>query len=82
MFLNSENSNLATSKAAHYILGAEYLLASDLQLKAEVFYKDLKNLAVAETDTSTLYKSTGTGYAEGIECTLTKKMSDDCRRVH
>lgn len=77
IFLNSLNSNLATSKATHYILGAEYLLASDLQLKAEFFYKDLENLAVAETDTSTLYRSTGTGYAEGIECTLTKKMSDD-----
>ncbi|MEA3446112.1 MAG: TonB-dependent receptor, partial [Bacteroidota bacterium] len=70
-------SNLKTNKATHYIVGFEYLLSKDMQLKIEGFYKDMKDLAVAQTDTSKLYTSTGTGNAKGIEFTITKKMSNN-----
>ncbi|MFC2104343.1 TonB-dependent receptor plug domain-containing protein, partial [Bacteroidota bacterium] len=77
IFLNPQNSNLKTNKSTHYIVGFEYLISDDMQLKVEGFYKDLKDLAVAQNDTSKLYTSTGTGNAKGIEFTLTKKMSSN-----
>lgn len=77
IFLSPVNFNLETSKSTHNILGIEYNLKADLQLKIEGFYKDLKDLPVAKTDTSKIYESTGQGFAKGIEFTLTKKMSSD-----
>jgi len=77
IFLDTQNSNLKTNKSTHYIVGFEYLLSQDMQLKVEGFYKDMKDLAVAQTDTSTLYTSTGTGNAKGIEFTITKKLSSN-----
>lgn len=55
----------------------EYQLQSDLQFKIEGFFKNLNNLPVAEIETSKVFESTGTGHAEGIEFTLTQKMSRD-----
>ena len=77
IFLDSRNSKLKTSKANHYIVGTEYLITKDMQIKIEGFYKDFKNLPFNLTDTSKLFVSTGTGNAKGIEFTLTKKLSKD-----
>ena len=77
IFLDSRNSELKTSKATHYIVGTEYLITKDMQFKIESFYKDLRNLPISLTDTSKLFISSGTGYATGIEFTLTKKLSKD-----
>jgi len=52
-----------------------YLVNNDLQRKVEGFYKDMRDLVVAQTDTSKLYTNSGTGNAKGIEFTITKKMS-------
>ncbi len=46
-------------------------------VKVEGFYKDIKDLTVAATDTSKVYESTGLGDAMGIEFSLIKKMSED-----
>lgn len=75
IFLDSQNKTLKTNKAWHYILGFEYLICNSLQLKTEGFYKDLRNLAVAVSDTSRQYFSTGTGNVKGVEFSVTKKMS-------
>jgi hypothetical protein len=75
IFLNPLNKTLKTSKAIHYILGLDYLLRPDMQFRIEAFYKDLKYLPVSENDTSTIYASIGSGFAKGLEFTLTKKMT-------
>ncbi|MEN8224069.1 MAG: TonB-dependent receptor [Bacteroidota bacterium] len=77
IFLDARNANLKTNKSTHYIVGLEYLITEDLQLKVEGFYKDMYDLAVVLTDTSSLYTSTGTGNAKGIEFTITKKLSSN-----
>jgi len=77
IFLSPANIHLETSKSTHYILGVDYQFNPDLQFKIEGFYKNLKNLSVAETDTSKTFESTGKGYAKGVEITLTKKMSNN-----
>ncbi len=77
IFLSPSNKNLKSGKSTHYILGVEYYLNPDLQLKVEGFYKDLKDLPVSESDTSKIYESKGIGYAKGIELSLTQKMSKD-----
>ncbi len=77
IFLDPANKNLKTSMATHYVLGLEYLLSPDLQMKIEAFYKDFEHLPVTENDTSKLYVSSGSGYTQGVELTLTKKMSEN-----
>jgi hypothetical protein len=75
IFLDQRNSRLKASNAIHYITGIEYLISKDMQCKVEIFHKDLKNLSFSLTDTSKLYFSNGTGNVNGIEVSLTKKMS-------
>lgn len=75
IFFDTRNSWLETSEADHYIIGTEYLITKNLQLKVECFYKDLRKLPVALTDTSKLYTSCGTGNAKGVELTITNKLS-------
>ena len=77
IFLDKRNSELKASNAIHYIAGTEYLISKYMQLKLEIFHKDLKNLPFSLTDTSRLYFSDGTGNVNGIEVSLTKKMSKD-----
>ncbi len=77
IFLNIRNAKLKASKATHYITGVDYLITKDMQIKVEIFYKDMKNLPFSLTDTSRLYFSNGTGNAKGIELSLTKRMSRD-----
>jgi hypothetical protein len=77
IFLDIRNSELNASNATHYIIGTEYIITKEMQVKVEIFYKDLKNLPYNMTDTSKLYFSDGTGNTKGIEFSLTKKMSKD-----
>jgi outer membrane receptor protein involved in Fe transport len=77
IFLSPKNKALIPGKAEHYILGLEYLITKDLQVKIEVYYKGLKNLPVQLNDTSDNYISTGTGISKGIELTITKKMTEN-----
>lgn len=75
IFLSQQNAGLKTNKSIHYIIGTEYLVREDFQIKVEGFFKDMKDLTVVPTDTSKVFYSSGTGCAQGIELTLTKKMS-------
>ncbi|MDQ1266917.1 MAG: hypothetical protein QG635_2070, partial [Bacteroidota bacterium] len=77
IFFSEDNKFLKTEKAWHFILGFDYLLAEDMQIKAEGYIKLLSDLPVAPTDTSKTFLSSGSGYARGIEFTLNKKMSDN-----
>ncbi|MFC2137444.1 carboxypeptidase-like regulatory domain-containing protein [Bacteroidota bacterium] len=73
--LSEQNRNLKAAKSIHNIFGFEYMLQNDLQIKVELYHKDLDYLTVGETDTSKVLASTGKGYSQGLEFTLTKKMS-------
>ena len=77
IFLDSRNEKLKTSKGTHYIVGTEYLLNKNMQLKFEGFYKDLHELPVSQNDTGRFYMSNGTGNARGIEFTITKKLNNN-----
>lgn len=77
------NRNLSPTRAAHYVLGYEYVINPNTRLKAEVYYQDLFDVPIEDSDTSTfsLLNSTdgyvskalvnrGTGRNYGIEFTL------------
>ena len=80
--LNLKRYFLIRSPDKKYLLQIAYVIdiypkMQETYYKLKAYYKDLKDLPVAATDTSKVYESTGLGYAKGIELTLTKKMSDD-----
>jgi outer membrane receptor protein involved in Fe transport len=77
IFLHPANTRLAPSKAIHYIAGTEYLVYPDLQLKVEGFYKGMRDLTTASTDTSKILVSSGSGHSYGIEFTVTQRMSNN-----
>lgn len=75
--LSDENTMLKPAKALHYISGIEYLIGTDMMVKAEAYYKNLYSVAVTENDTSRAYFSSGSGYAYGLEFSITKKFTDE-----
>lgn len=50
--LTRPNKDLDLSRAAHVVAGYERMLATDVQLKAEVYYQHLYRMAVENSDTS------------------------------
>ncbi len=84
------NRNLATWKARHYVLGYDYMITSDIHLKAEVYYQQLYDVPVMN-DSSSNFSSintfngytadqlvnNGTGTNYGIDVTLERYFSED-----
>lgn len=70
-----ENHNLQSSQVIHYILGLEHVLRPDTRLTIETYYKELGNTFV-DCDTNKVLTNQGSGYAQGIEFGLQKKMND------
>ena len=83
-----ENKDLGLSKARHYVLGYQYRINSNLNLKTEFYYQDLYDVPVSKdiedsfsalnfrdgyADRSMINK--GTGYNYGAEITLEKYFS-------
>lgn len=77
------NKDLDMAKAAHYVLGYENTLTSNLNFKAEIYYQDLYDLPVENSNESPFAMcnvsdgftnlelvNKGTGYNYGIEMTL------------
>ena len=73
--LDPANQLLKSSKADHYILGVEQRLSDDSKVSVEVYHKELKNVIVG-SDTSSILTNNGSGYADGIEFFLQKKLTD------
>jgi hypothetical protein len=85
------NKNLGTSRAAHFVLGHNWILADNLRLKSEVYYQYLYDVPVQDNDTTgtisslnfatgftnELMVNKGTGKNYGIELTLEKFFSDN-----
>jgi len=72
--LDPQNTNLKSSRSVHYIAGIGFLLDSDTKLSVEGFYKELDDTFV-KSDTSRIITNNGSGYAQGVEFFLQKKMS-------
>lgn len=75
VFLSPYNESLESSQSVHYIVGFEYLINPDMQIKVEGYFKDLSKLPVQERESDFVYKSIGGGYSRGLEFTLTQKMT-------
>lgn len=71
------NEKLKNSKATHYVVGIEHLLAEDTKLTSEIFYKDLENLITLSNDETRILLEKEKGFAEGIEFSVHKKMSNN-----
>lgn len=83
------NENLGLSKAHHFVLGYDILLAKNLHSKIEVYRQDLFNIPVSTNATSTLsilnnqggfvvdsLTNKGKGQNQGVEFTLEKFLSN------
>jgi hypothetical protein len=79
------NKNLELAKARHYVISYDLMLREDLRFKAETYYQDLYNVAIATDPKSTFaalntqdglvadsLSSNGTGKNYGIELSLEK----------
>jgi len=74
--LHEKNKNLKSSEASHYITGIDYLLAKDTKLSLELYYKNLTNVFV-QHDLTQIINNRGSGYAQGMELYVQKKMSEN-----
>ena len=81
------NRNLKSSIAEHYVLELEHKLSPQTELKAALYYKDLKNLVTRSVNTDALfddsdtplttpYRNQGTGYVNGAELFLRHRVSE------
>lgn len=73
--LDPVNQLLKSSRAEHYIVGIEHRLGDDSKATVEVYHKELTNVIVG-SDTSNVLTNRGSGYAEGIEFSIQKKLTD------
>lgn len=81
--ISTPNEDLGLSKSMHYVLGYSNRISKNVNLKAEVYYQHLYNLAV-ENDPNSMFAlnnirggytnrdlvNEGTGYNYGLELTL------------
>jgi hypothetical protein len=73
--LDPMNQLLKSSRADHYIFGIEHRLGDDSKATMEVYHKELINVIIG-SDTSSILSNSGSGYAEGIEFSIQKKLTD------
>jgi outer membrane receptor protein involved in Fe transport len=73
---SGNDGKLKSSKATHYIVGVEHLLAENTKITTELFYKDMKDLITRPSDEIRILLEKEKGYAEGVEFSIHKKMSN------
>ncbi len=73
--LDPANTILQSSVATHYVVGISQLFADDTKGTIEVYYKDLKNVVVAN-DTTDILTNSGNGFSKGIEFSYQKKFTN------
>jgi Carboxypeptidase regulatory-like domain/TonB-dependent Receptor Plug Domain len=84
------NKNIGFTKSNHYVLSHNYLLGKNLRLRTELYYQQLSNVPVGNSDTSTLSTvniigdfitdelvNKGTGRNYGLEISLEKYLSNN-----
>ena len=88
-----EFKTLETPRSNHYILGVKHLLAQDIQLTLETYYKDYRNYPLDPSQPQLFVadeiafahivgnfeklSSAGKAYSAGVEMTLQKKLARD-----
>ena len=81
------NRNLKSSVAEHYVMELEHHLSRQTELKAALYYKNLKNLVTRSVNTDALfddsdtplttpYRNQGTGFVNGAELFLRHRVSE------
>lgn len=83
------NKNLGFTQSQHYVLSHQYLLGKNLKLRTELYYQQLSNVPVADSDTSTFSTlniidgfvtdalvNKGQGRNYGLEISLEKYLSN------
>lgn len=73
--LDPVNTQMKSSLATHYVAGFSHLFAEDTKGTIELYYKELKNVVVAN-DTTDILTNNGLGYASGIELSFQKKFTE------
>lgn len=71
--IHLRNEGLASKRATHYIAGIDQLVADDLKLSVEGYYKQLENMLYYD-DRDSVYTNQTTGEAYGLEFFAQKKM--------
>jgi hypothetical protein len=73
--LTSENRQLKTQRAVHFIAGIEWLAREDVRLTVEAYEKNYDNLLVRPALTSARYLNTGDGVARGLDIVVQKALA-------
>lgn len=73
---NPANAMLPAERSTHIIGGVSRLLRNDLQLSVEGYYKTFGDLGVLQSRTTGLALATGTGFADGVDIDLVKRLTD------
>jgi outer membrane receptor protein involved in Fe transport len=68
------NTALRSSGSVHYVAGLEHLLSRSTQVSVEVYHKELSDVFV-HSYTSRITTNEGSGYAQGVELCVQRKMS-------
>ncbi len=84
------NANIKLPKAHHYVLGYNQKIGKNMNAKVEIYYQDLRSMAVENVDTSSFALlnmsgwytereliSTGRGRNYGVELTLERYMNNN-----
>ncbi len=68
------NTALRSSGSVHYVAGLEHLLSRNTQVSVEAYHKELSDVFV-HSYTSRITTNKGSGYAQGVELCVQRKMS-------
>jgi hypothetical protein len=68
------NPNLKAEQATHYIVGTKIDAGQDYFFQLEGFYKDYRNLIVADPDPALNYTNHGVGHAYGYDLIFQKRL--------
>jgi len=81
---SAANHNLESRRSDHYVVGIERLLADDIKLSVEGYYKEIHNVPIPEHwsttdpyDYSGVYVDNGQATATGLELFLQKKYANN-----
>jgi hypothetical protein len=73
---SAENALLAPERSTHAIIGVSRMLRPDVRVSVEGYHRTLNDLPIRWDRTSGLEESLGTGFANGVDVTLVKRLVD------
>lgn len=73
---NAVNAALPPERSTHVIAGVSRLLAPDIKVSVEAYHRSLSDLPVRRDHTTGIEDAIGTGFANGVDVTLVKRLVD------